>query len=172
MCYTRKGIFLSILGKGTVNDAIPMFEILEIIQMNSFRNSFRNNQTSDIAKQLDINSDAGESDIDDRSVMDTDKISSWNQQDGFRKFVNAFQIKTIPNGFTSGRTYALKAYTSSQFGAIVSDLERLSAEARAEAEAKSNFRRSQDRVRSIYNSTPFQILVAMLIVLVRIFHKA
>jgi hypothetical protein len=84
-------------------------------------------------------------------------------------FVNAFQIATIPNGYNSGRSYYLQAESSDLEHQVMTQLRTLATIARKKAEARSSFRKSQDRARAIYTAKPFQIGASLLIVAVNYF---
>ncbi len=73
---------------------------------------------------------------------------------------NVIQIKTDRDGHNSGRTYYLRTKESDD---IVTILSGLAKSARRRAENKSRFERHQLQVRTVYNSPPFQYLVAALI---------
>jgi hypothetical protein len=82
-------------------------------------------------------------------------------------FANAFQIQTTPDGYNSGRKYLFQAETETERDQLVHDL-------RCRVKHASNllissFRRSQIRVRRIYNSVVVQSIAAFLIVLVCLF---
>ena len=81
-------------------------------------------------------------------------------------FVNAFQIATISDGYNSGRSYYLQADSGEIKQQIISQLQALAKNAKLKAEVKSSFRRTQDRVRSVYVARPFQGAAAFLIVAV------
>jgi hypothetical protein len=76
---------------------------------------------------------------------------------------NAIQIKTIQDGHNSGRTYYIRSKTSEDDGRLVTTLTRLAKSAKIRAENKSRFERNQLQVRKVYNSRPFQYLMAVLI---------
>jgi hypothetical protein len=81
-------------------------------------------------------------------------------------FVNAFQIATISDGYNSGRSYYLQADSGEVKQQIISQLKMLAKNAKKKAEVKSSFRKTQDRVRSVYVARPFQAATALLIVAV------
>jgi hypothetical protein len=53
------------------------------------------------------------------------------------------RIRTVPNGFNSGRVYVLRACTEQQRAEIIADLTRLADEERKRAEARSRFKMNQ-----------------------------
>ena len=83
-------------------------------------------------------------------------------------FVNAFQIFTVPDGYNSGRSYYLQAESSDLEHNVITQLRTLAISARKKAEARSSFRKTQDRARAIYTAKPFQIVASLLIVAVSI----
>ena len=76
------------------------------------------------------------------------------------------QIKTVPDGFNFGRSYYFKAGAEVPCRNIVDNLSSAAKAARKRAENKSRFKRSQDFVKTYQESFAFQILVAVLILLV------
>ena len=92
-------------------------------------------------------------------------MDAFDDQDFDRaKFANAVMITTIPNGHNSGRTYYLQADTSTKCNDLVTHLIKVTRSARKRAEAKTQFAKSQFKVREIFNSAPFQLLSASLII--------
>jgi hypothetical protein len=73
------------------------------------------------------------------------------------------QIKTDPDGHNSGRTYYLRAKESDDVGQLITRLSSLAKSARKKSENKSRFERNQLTVRRVYNSRPFQYMMAALI---------
>jgi hypothetical protein len=80
---------------------------------------------------------------------------------------NVIQIKTDREGHNSGRTYYFRTKTPDEDGQLVTTLSRLAKSAKIKAENKSRFQRNQLHVRTVYNSQPFQYLIAALIFGVR-----
>ena len=83
------------------------------------------------------------------------------------KFSNALMITTIPQGHNSGRTYYLQAESAPLCTELVAQLAKVSRSARKRAEAKTQFAKSQFKVREIFESPPFQLVSALLIISVR-----
>ncbi len=77
------------------------------------------------------------------------------------------QIITVEEGFNSGRTYYLQASSEDECKDMTEVLKRMAKVARKRAEAKSKFRKIQEKVLKFYDSTPFQCGVAFLIIAVR-----
>ena len=76
------------------------------------------------------------------------------------------RLETSQDGYNSGRVYQLRARSAKDFEDIEEDIKKLSSIARAKAEAKSKFRKSQEVVARIFNSDSFQLLSAILIIAV------
>lgn len=78
-------------------------------------------------------------------------------------FENTLQVKTILDGYNSGRTYYLVTNNQLECMQLCVELSRLSRDAKQRKEAKGRFEKSQDWVRQLYNSFVFQVLAALLI---------
>ncbi len=77
------------------------------------------------------------------------------------------QIQTVISGFNSGRTYCVRIPSIQLCQEVMEALSRAAKTARAAFEAKTAFRKSQETLRDIYNSRPFQFGTALLIFAVR-----
>ena len=77
------------------------------------------------------------------------------------------QIKTIPEGFNSGRTYCLRTSRVGFCEAFCLEMTSKSKAARVRAEKLSRFQKNQAFLRKIYRSNPFQMFVSFLILAVR-----
>lgn len=80
---------------------------------------------------------------------------------------NVFEIVTDVDGYNSGRTYQIQAVSAQDFRTIFDNLTKLAIAAREGAEAKSRFKKSQQRVGKVFNSNVVQIVMAILIFGVR-----
>ena len=76
------------------------------------------------------------------------------------------QIKTVPDGFNFGRAYYFKENNETSCRRIVSELSKDAETARKLFEKKSRFKQTQEFVRVYQEAFPFQITVALLIVMV------
>jgi hypothetical protein len=141
--YTKKIISFSNLNDDAVIDAIPLHEVV-CIRDTSRLNAIFADDTSNINETHETNDD-------------TDAITSKN----------VFEIETSPAGYNSGRKYQIKAKSAQDFRKIFEDLTRLSASARDDAETKTRFKKSQNRVGKVFNSNPIQRFLAALIFAVR-----
>jgi hypothetical protein len=77
------------------------------------------------------------------------------------------QLKTVPEGYNLGRIYYLKTNIDTPDRLIIKHLSEARTKAKGKAERKSKFQRSQDMMRTVQESLVFQIIVAVLILLVR-----
>ena len=79
--------------------------------------------------------------------------------------LSAFQIRTVPLGYNCGRKYCLQANSDPQCEELIKLLDKLTIAARKRKEAKTALQRSQDAVRVVFESSPFQMSSAVLIFL-------
>jgi hypothetical protein len=94
-------------------------------------------------------------------------ISESSQHARSNKCLKAFLIKTIPGGYNSGREYHFRPETAEQSHSLIPELRAAAKAARWKAFASTRFRKSQEMVRTAYDSVPFQFTVAFLIIAVR-----
>lgn len=76
-----------------------------------------------------------------------------------------FQISTIPEGYNSGRSYFFRTQNVVSGRKIVDVMSAVVVCARASLRRKSGILLIQRNVKRFYNSTPFQSLIALLLVL-------
>ena len=81
----------------------------------------------------------------------------------------SFQIRTMVDGFNSGRTYYLQAESAEICQEIVRNLSKYVVASRKRADKASKFRRGQKVLLTFYESAPFQLVSSLLIILVSIF---
>jgi hypothetical protein len=75
----------------------------------------------------------------------------------------SFQIETTEEGYNAGRIYVIQMKSEKDFGAVVEDLTRLHKIARDKAEARTKFKRIQDRVSKIFDSNSVQRFFSLMI---------
>jgi hypothetical protein len=78
----------------------------------------------------------------------------------------SFQIRTLTDGFNSGRTYYLHSNTADECKEVFEVLRKFAEIARKRAEKYSKFRESQKWLRAVYDSNMFQLGSSLLIVMV------
>jgi hypothetical protein len=82
------------------------------------------------------------------------------------KNYNTFQIKTVPDGYNSGRSYYLRTKQDPASSRIIQHLCDITKTARKRAVALSRFNQAQNLVRRFHDSTIFQLAVSLLIITV------
>jgi hypothetical protein len=82
------------------------------------------------------------------------------------KFKNSFQIRTLVDGYNSGRAYYLKASSEQECADLISKLGTSARVAKKAKEAKTRFEKSQERVRIAYRSILCQGFTAAMIIAV------
>ena len=101
-----------------------------------------------------------------RSLSQTRSIRFLSQA----RLSNVFHIKTDEFGINAGRTYYISTRCNMDadkcMETITAQLSTLAKTARRKAEAKSRFQRSQEVVKAVQSSAAFQIIMAVLIMLV------
>ncbi len=108
--------------------------------------------------------------IDSMQNLDQTYVQEHHPTNSFETaidFTNAFQIRTRKGGYNAGRKYLLRAESEAEVDSIITDLKRVTKLAAKKAAARSYFSKIQKRVRVAYNSTVFQSISAVLIVVVR-----
>ncbi len=148
--WTKKKMYLTFVSEDTVFDCIPLAEITSIQQINETARS----ETSFLVPFTSLSSQQPRP----HPVKSADSSQT--------RFQHAFQLKTISDGFNSGRTYFFQAASDEQCRVVCESLSRHSHRARVDATATSSIRRAQQRVAEVYESTPFQSAVAVLIITV------
>jgi hypothetical protein len=85
---------------------------------------------------------------------------------GLQSQDSTLQIRTIPDGYNSGRVYYLRANTTACCRKIMTDLTKAVNVARKRAEVKTRFEKAQHTARKLHDSLAFQALSAIFITLV------
>ncbi len=124
-----------------VIDAIPMFEVDFICAAQS---------------------DEGSCMDEPHKKFESDKKADPQKE----KFKNSFQIRTLVDGYNSGRAYYLKASSERECAELIGKLATSAMAAKKAKEAKTRFERSQERVRVVYRSGLCQGIMALMIVAV------
>ena len=167
MVWTKDFIYFSREGQSIAVDTIPLNEIIGVTAMNKKMQRRKTmslislNGGSTTEKELFKDSSKSQKDLDPSSVR---KI----QSDVNGSFDRLVQIKTMAEGFNSGRTYFLQAISDEQCYTIVQRLEKAVKDAVQRAAATSRFRASQATVKQFYCSMFFQGTIAFLIITVNL----
>jgi hypothetical protein len=197
--WTKDTFYVAREGDPTVVDSIPLHELLAVMEMDGDSensSTFRNTSfTHDVQNATDcpratsgglrgarsgvtggirgnVRRRGGGSDLglstDNGEDVDGAELRSWTNclQANY-----TLQIKTVPDGLNSGRTYYLSTRNGiapeARRQAIVETLREAAEVARRRAEAKSRFERSQERAQWVQGSMAFQVFMATLIMVVR-----
>ncbi len=83
-----------------------------------------------------------------------------------QKFRNSLQIRTLLDGYNSGRAYYLKASSEEECSELIKKLTSSAEAAKKAKEAKTRFEESQERVRVVYRSVICQSITATMIIAV------
>ena len=145
-------------------DSIPLHEILSIEEMNDDPELPKTLQSQSMisfaASSLDRNNSGH-----GKHKNPSDCESKKEALIGHRQCI--IQLKTVPEGFNLGRIYYLKANLDTPDRLIITHLSEARTKAKTKQERKTRFQTSQDMVRTVQESFVFQVLVAVLILLVR-----
>jgi hypothetical protein len=145
-------------------DTVPLHEIMSVEEMHDEVETSRNPQSAHVKpspteKLLPISESAP------YRIQSSEKESQKkNAAKSSRQSI--LQVKTVLDGFNLGRIYYLKPNIGTTGTHIVQDLLSAVRIAKKNAERKSRFQQSQDAVRSVQESIQFQVMVAILIMLV------
>ncbi len=174
---TKQIIAFSQKEKQVLVDAIPLAEVTAVRDLSGLQQrseiwgskrqsepSFSGDTPSRTAKRLHADSDTPHSLFPAPNSAHTPSES--NGGTGMSP-QNALTIETVDGGHNSGRTYTLRAPSHERCRELVASIAARAATARAAAYARTRFRRSQERIRRVYVSKPFQFSVAILIVTVQ-----
>jgi hypothetical protein len=139
-------------------DTIPLHEIISVEEMKDEPENARGSQITGVAA---VTSEKSMASSETTSEKEPHKKTAKSSRQSI------IQVKTALDGFNFGRIYYLKPSIGSSGADIVRDLLGAVQIARSIVERKSKFQKSQDMVRGVQESLGFQILVAILIMLVR-----
>ena len=149
---TAVGLFLSRPGEELLKDLIPLYEVVEVKKRTDIPGESSNNQEETGFSNEPRNS------ANARSMRLSSLINDSDEP------IHMIQLRTIENGYNSGRTYYFKADTEEECNEWISHLETVSDNAVMLKQAgPSTFRRIRYRIRKLYESSMVQTLVAMLI---------
>ena len=136
MAYSNDAISFALPATETRIDAIPLFEVVEVVSMQD-----GGSKCDDLSISGKVQRDASKAIEDDPvSAPSSGKKSGDSNKVMFR---NALQIHTKPDGYNSGRQYVIQARNEDERQKIVQDLTRLSKIATDKFLAKSQFDKAQ-----------------------------
>ena len=144
-----------------IRDSIPLEEISTVDAMGESKSHGDRQNNTEVRL---INSDDS---VRRASKENSIKIPGIGKDTQVFMCLNAFQIRTAPGGFNSGRVYYLQAESKEERDGIMEKLCKLISNAKTKAKGTSRFIRSQEISRGIYESPAFQTVSALLIIVVR-----
>ena len=153
---TAVGLFISRPGEDVMRDLVPLYEVVEV------------KRRDDIPGESSSKSKEGPgSSIERRKAAPTGSLRTMRFSSLMEESpepIHVIQLRTIENGYNSGRTYYFKADSEEACGDWVARLRSETDRAVMLKQAgPSLFRRVRYRVRRFYAGVPFQGLVAVLI---------
>jgi hypothetical protein len=152
IAWSNRVVKFSRIGEAVAIDSIPLHEIVLVSKMNH-----------DDINMLDSRS------MDSRFPAYIYPRSWIPHTNAVRasQFEVLLQIKTIPEGFNSGRTYYLKTSSDDNGNLIISKLETAIRHHRKKHEIHTRFEKSQKSVKKFISSTFFKSASCLLILAVR-----
>ena len=153
---TASGLFLSRTGEDLLKDLIPLYEVVEVKKRTDIPGESSENTNQ--GKEVGLSSEARKS----ASAARRMRMSSLMEDSD--EPIHVIQLRTIENGYNSGRTYYFKADTEEACNEWISRLRAVSDNAvMLKLAGPSTFRRTRYRIRKFYESSMVQTFVAMLI---------
>ena len=153
--WTKDLLYFSRTSDSTAVDMIPLHEIQSVQAMSAFHGD---NQSE--SKKFDFTRPIIRGSFRKLSSEKTDSNANLSH------YESLIQIQTITNGFNFGRTYYIYVTAEHDRKKMVDDLLSISKLAATRKLAVSRFLSSQVAVRNIYDSSPCQIFVGLLILTV------
>jgi hypothetical protein len=178
--WTKDVFYVAREGNVGLVDSIPLHEVLAVMEMNDEQDNAAANSSSrsmtsmmpdiplfDAARRRGVNAAGACTAGGDDGSSGNAALRRWNN---CLQAKSVLQIKTAPDGLNSGRTYYLSTRNGEDperrrqaFLELLCDAVEA---ARRRAEAKSRFEKSQERVQWVQGSMAFQVLMAILIIVV------
>jgi hypothetical protein len=134
-------VYFSAVGGEVVIDVIPMIEIAEVAAI------VGEDENQEYSNESRLERKEG-------------------RLDSVSKFANSLEISTCPGGYNSGRKYVLQASSAEQCAKMIRDLAELSRIARKLAVRRSKFQKSQAKVKRVFLSNAFHIIMSFMILAV------
>ena len=151
---------MSLLEDDLIRDQIPFDDISSIEIMHEPKD------IENLLSRFRETQHAGRSNVKDNRRQSTQSSLASNNSFATRFMSRVFQIRTIQDGFNSGRTYYFQTDSKENCEIISDDLRKYAVCAKKRAEKLSKFQKSQNIALAVYESTHFQAFSAFLIVMV------
>jgi hypothetical protein len=140
LAYSAEVIAIAMPGSEKLIDAIPLFELVEVVKMSNRDSQSDENSNTERPKKENnrINTDSEKLEkkyAGDKKCGDSNKV----------KFQHALQLQTKPDGYNSGRQYIIQAHSDDECQNILQELTKLSKIALDNFLSKSRFEKVQAR---------------------------
>jgi len=152
---TKGGLFFSLVGEEEIKDHIPLHEISCVAAMADNENTEE--------EELEAATIVGYMDKPPEEKTPVLKKSSTLTT---YRFLHAFQVDTIEDGYNSGRSYHIRAESKERCDSIMATISTASIKARKAAMKASRFQESQQMVLRFHTNPLFQFVITSLILLV------
>jgi hypothetical protein len=166
MVYTKEKLFFALVDDDLIRDQIPLHEISKIEVM-------REHQDLEILLSRFGKGQGGRQGLHESrrpSTASTHKKSDHEDDSCTLTGLRVLQIGTIEKGYNSGRTYYLQTDPPEASAELEMHLSHYVEAARKRVHGNSRFKEMQSAALKIHDSTPFQVLSAVLIAAVRAFN--
>ena len=141
---TKSKLYIALLGEDLVRDSIPLSEV----------------------SSIEIMRDSSHAPIQTKKSLRDSFLSKALEREESMMAVSAFQIRTVADGFNSGRIYYFQVDSKEERDATIEKIRIIADGAKIKAVETSRYIKFQILARTLYESTPFQILSTSLIILV------
>ena len=177
--WTQEVLHICRVGQLKTIDYIPMHEISSILEtcdlassspwasvsVRDQQGSSRISECSFKIRPSDLRNDGKI--MDSEPQADVDKVRHNFKNLFQRRYApgktNTMQIKTIREGYNSGRTYNFRSKSDADSRLLIEAWNGLASIARSKADVRSQFEMIQLKFRNLYNASSFQAIIVLLI---------
>jgi hypothetical protein len=152
---TKGGLFFSLVGEEEILDQIPLHEISGASVMTDNENTEQ--------EQMEAATVVG---YIDQPLPDKAPTLKKSSTISTYRFLHAFQIDTLEDGYNSGRSYHIRAESKERCDSIMATIRASATRARKAAMKASRFQKSQQMVLNFHKNVVFQSIITILILLV------
>jgi hypothetical protein len=142
--YSKDTVFFSAIDEDVVIDVIPIVEIVEV---------------NKVSEQEENGNSGSEYHIETKMPKDPHIVNASAIQ-------CRLQIITDPDGYNSGRKYVLQTGSPEACTTLLKELTALSKIERKKAERRSKFQQTQAKVKRLFLSNAFHVLMSFMILVV------
>ncbi len=151
--FTRDELFICFEGEDIVRDLIPLSEVISVQPMGT-------------SESWPIPSSFKQPSLSGSKSMRTSRFGSSAKDCKVPAIANSIVISTTTEGYNSGRKYYFKLKSDESSDVLLKQLQKSAKEARKIKEGKTRFQNSQISLSRFMNSSPFQALTALLVLMV------